>query len=81
MSYTTTSGGIHELVIAPTKGAFNDQVQGRSYAVRIHAQDKPRSISIGGKQTSQWAWDDKEGIATITMPKQSIRDSVDLMWQ
>ena len=81
MSYTTTSGGIHELVIAPTKGAFNDQVQGRSYAVRIHAQDKPRSISIGGKRTSQWAWDDKEGIATITMPKQSIRDSVDLMWQ
>jgi alpha-glucosidase (family GH31 glycosyl hydrolase) len=81
MTYTTTSGGVHELVIAPTKGMFNDQVQDRSYAVRIHAQGKPKSISIGGKQISQWAWDDKEGIATITLPKHSIRDSVDLIWQ
>jgi alpha-glucosidase (family GH31 glycosyl hydrolase) len=81
MNYITTSDGSHQLVMAPTKGTFTGQVQARTYEVRIHAQEKPKSITADGKQISQWTWDDNNGTATITLPKQTIRDGMSLIWR
>ncbi|GAB2573805.1 DUF5110 domain-containing protein [Dyella jejuensis] len=81
MQYATAADGSHQLVIAPSKGHFNGQLASRAYVLRIHATAKPQSVSADGKPVKTWSWDDKNTVATITLPKQSIRDSVRVSWR
>ncbi len=80
MTYTTARDGSHELVIEPTKGSYAGQVPARSYELRIHAVDKPPSISVDGSKINQWTWDAEQATATIMLAKRSIRDRVRVVW-
>ena len=81
MSYVTKPDGSHELAVAPAKGTYKAQPSLRSYVVRIHAQGKPQSVSVNGKATTQWSWDDKEAAAVVTVPQQSIRHGLSVIWR
>jgi alpha-glucosidase (family GH31 glycosyl hydrolase) len=80
MSYTTGSDGHHQLVIDPAKGSFNGQVQARSYELRIHTDGKPAAIAIDGSDAGRWKWSAKDAIATVVVPKRTIRDRVSVTW-
>jgi alpha-glucosidase (family GH31 glycosyl hydrolase) len=80
MTYAANADGSHTLTIAPAKGMYLGQPAMRSYVVRLHGTDKPRNISANGKPVAQWSWDDQDATATVTLPKQSIRDSVVVSW-
>ncbi|GAB2548273.1 glycoside hydrolase family 31 protein [Rhodanobacter koreensis] len=80
MTYATSSDGSHQLVIEPTKGSFAGQVQARSYELRIHAANKPLSISVNGSNVSQWTWNAKEATATVMLPKQAIQNRISVKW-
>jgi alpha-glucosidase (family GH31 glycosyl hydrolase) len=80
MTYAPASDGSHQLVIEPTSGSFKGQVQARSYELRIHAADKPPSIAVNGKDAGQWAWNGKDATATVTLPRQSIRNKIVVTW-
>lgn len=91
MHYATDAEGQHQLVIEPAKGSFAGQVQARSYEVHIHAASRPASIAVdssngshwkwkAGGAVAHWKWDAKEGVATVTVPKQGIRERVSVSW-
>jgi len=80
MTYATGSDGSHQFVVEPTSGSFKGQVQARSYELRIHATDKPPSISVNGKDAGQWSWNSKDATATVMLPRQSIRNRIVVTW-
>jgi alpha-glucosidase (family GH31 glycosyl hydrolase) len=81
LRYDAKADGSHALTVAPAKGTYRGQPPQRAYDVRIHAAGKPQSISVNGKATTQWTWDDQDATATVTVPKQSIRDAVSIVWR
>ena len=81
MTYATSSNGLHHLVIEPTKGAFQGQVQARSYELRIHAADRPSSVTVNDKDVGAVTWDAKQAIAVVALPKQAIRDRITVVWR
>jgi alpha-glucosidase (family GH31 glycosyl hydrolase) len=81
MTYATSSNGLHHLVIEPTKGTFQGQVQARSYELRIHAADRPSSVTVNDKGVGLVTWDAKQAIAVIALPKQTIRDRITVAWR
>lgn len=80
MTYATSRDGSHHLVIEPTKGEFEGQVQARSYELRIHATDRPSSVSANGRDVGRWTWDAQQATATIMLPRQTIRDRLSVVW-
>jgi hypothetical protein len=54
MRYAPGTDGMHRIVIGPTPGAFDGQVQRRSYEVRIHGIAKPGGISVDGEPVKGW---------------------------
>jgi alpha-glucosidase (family GH31 glycosyl hydrolase) len=81
MSYTTSSDDLHQILIEPTKGAFQGQVQARSYELHIHAPGKPTSIRFNGRDVGQGSWDAKRAMAIVVLPEQPIRDPVKVTWR
>jgi alpha-glucosidase (family GH31 glycosyl hydrolase) len=81
MTYAASSDGFHHLVIEPTKGTFQGQVQARSYEVRIHAVDRPSSVSVNGGDVGRWTWDAEQATAVVVLPRQSIRDRLSVAWR
>jgi alpha-glucosidase (family GH31 glycosyl hydrolase) len=81
MTYAASSDGFHHLVIEPTKGTFQGQVQARSYELRIHAADKPSSLSVSGRDVGRWTWDAEQATAVVVLPRQSIRDRISVAWR
>jgi len=81
MTYATSSDGLHQILIEPAKGAFQGQVQVRSYELHIHAPDKPTSISFNGRDVGQGNWDAKRAMAIVVLPKQPIRDRISVTWR
>ena len=81
MTYATSNDGLHQILIEPTKGAFQGQVQARSYELHIHAPDKPTSISFNGRDVGQGNWDAKRVMAIVVLPKQPIRDRISVTWR
>jgi alpha-glucosidase (family GH31 glycosyl hydrolase) len=81
IDYRSDADGSHQLVVAPAKGGYKGQPLSRSYVVRIHAVDKPRSVSINDKPTTQWSWDDKEATVVVNVPRQSVREGVRVTWR
>lgn len=79
MTYATSPDGSHHLVIEPTKGEFEGQVHARSYELRIHATDKRRRY-LPTAGTSAGGWDAEQATATITLPRQTIRDGLSVVW-
>ena len=75
-----TAGGEHRLVIGPTTGSYARQRQSRRYALRIHAQSRPRSIAVDGKPTAQWQWHARDSTAFLTLPVASIRRAITVTW-
>ena len=74
MNYFTNSDGSHHIVIGPTKGSFDGQVQQRSYQLHIHNIKKPQSVSVNGQNFKKWTWNAKQSMVIIHLPKQSIRN-------
>lgn len=81
MRYVTGTDGMHRLVIGPTRGAFAQQVQDRSYELRIHADARPRSVHMDGQAVSNWRWDAAQSTAIVAVPRHTIRDRVEVDWQ
>jgi alpha-glucosidase (family GH31 glycosyl hydrolase) len=81
MTHATSSNGVHHLVIEPTKGTFQGQVPARSYELRIHAADRPSSITVNDRDVGQVPWDAKQAIAVVALPKQAIRDRISVVWR
>ncbi|HUA22833.1 MAG TPA: TIM-barrel domain-containing protein [Steroidobacteraceae bacterium] len=75
-----TSGASHQLTIGPTMGSFAGQGQARTYAVRIHAAQRPASIAVDGKTVGDWHWDASESTAYVVLPVGSIRRAVTVTW-
>jgi alpha-glucosidase (family GH31 glycosyl hydrolase) len=73
--------GSHRIVIGPTGGTFEGQVQRRSYEVRLHGIDEPASISVDGNTVRQWTWNAADVTATIQVPAHSIRGRVTVAWR
>lgn len=57
--------GDYTLTISPVEGKFKGQLKKRSYIVKIHGLLKPASISLDGKEVSDWFWDAKMRVATV----------------
>ena len=81
ISYATAADGSHTLTVAPAKGTYKGQPTTRAYVICIHASGKPQSVSANGKTVDSWGWDDKHAVATVTLPKESIRDGVSVTWR
>ncbi len=81
ISYATSSSGSHQLIIEPTRGSYAGQVRARSYELRIHAANRPPSISVNGSKIDQWTWHAKEGTAIVPLPRQAIVDRISVAWQ
>jgi alpha-glucosidase (family GH31 glycosyl hydrolase) len=81
MSYETRPDGSHVLTVAATQGTYQRQPSARAYVIRIHALGKPQSVSANGKPVTQWRWDDKDAVATLTLPQQSIHDDLRVTWR
>jgi alpha-glucosidase (family GH31 glycosyl hydrolase) len=81
IAYAASSDGSHHLVIGPTKGTFQGQVQARSYELRVHAADKPSSLSVDGREVGRWTWDAEQAAAVVVLPRQSIRDRISVTWR
>jgi alpha-glucosidase (family GH31 glycosyl hydrolase) len=81
MSYETLPDGSHTLTIDATQGTYKHQPAARSYDIRIHALTKPQLVSANGKPVMQWTWDDKDDVATVTLPQQRIGDRVNITWR
>jgi alpha-glucosidase (family GH31 glycosyl hydrolase) len=81
MRYAPESNGTHRIVIGPTRGAFDGQVQRRSYDLQIHGINPPTSISVDGRNVADWSWDAANATATIPVPAHSIRDRLTVEWR
>jgi Glycosyl hydrolases family 31 TIM-barrel domain/Glycosyl hydrolase family 31 C-terminal domain/Domain of unknown function (DUF5110) len=75
-----SAGGNHRLVIGPTTGTYAGQRQSRRYAVRIHAQSRPRSIAVDGRPVAHWQWQAGDSTAFLTLPVASIRRAITVTW-
>lgn len=76
MAYFTNKNGSHVVVIGPTTGSFDGQVQKRSYQLHLHSITKPDSVSVNGQPLKKWSWDSKGSVAVIKLPGQSIRNEI-----
>jgi alpha-glucosidase (family GH31 glycosyl hydrolase) len=81
VTYATNSNGLHHLVIEPTQGAFQGQLQVRSYELHIHATDKPASISVDGRDVGPGSWDAAQATAVVALPRRAIRDRIEVAWR
>ncbi|GGA32173.1 TIM-barrel domain-containing protein [Dyella nitratireducens] len=81
MSYATKADGSYELTVAAAKGTYKGQSAMRSYDVRIHGGSRPQSVSVNGKATTQWRWDDTDATTIVTVPQQDIHDAVSVTWR
>ena len=81
MTYVSGSDGSHQLVIEPTRGRFQGQVQARSYELRIHATDKPSSISVNGRDAGPWTWEAEQATAVVVVASQPIRERISVAWR
>ena len=81
MTYASGSDGSHQLVIEPTRGRFQGQVQARSYELRIHATDRPSSISVNGRDAGPWTWEPEQATAVVVVPSQPIRERISVAWR
>ena len=73
--------GLEQLLIGPTQGAFQGQLEERSYELRIHTTDRPSSISLDGTPLSQWTWEADQTTAVVSLPRRSIRNRIGVEWR
>ena len=76
IAYSTGPNGSHRIAIGPTKGAFDGQVLKRSYELRVRGVDKPRSVSVNGREFDKWTWNNGESTVIIKLPLRGIRDKI-----
>lgn len=81
LTYATDSKGLHHLVIEPTRGAFQGQLQARAYELHIHAPDRPASMSVDGKHVGPGTWDAAHATAVALLPRRAIRDRIEVTWR
>ncbi|HTV86825.1 MAG TPA: TIM-barrel domain-containing protein [Dyella sp.] len=81
IGYATGADGVHTVTVAPAKGTYQGQPPSRAYVICIHALGKPQSVSANGRPISSWSWDANSAVATVTLPKQSVRDALQVTWR
>ena len=72
----TTHGGLHRVVIGPTRGAYHGQLPQRGYALSIHARQRPEALAVDGHGVAGLHWNPARRLAQIELPRSSIRDAV-----
>lgn len=75
-AYSTGPNGSCSIVIGPTKGSFDGQVLKRAYEINIRGVNKPRSVSLNGREFENWTWNNGESTVTISIPSHSIREKI-----
>ncbi len=76
---STAKGGAWKIEIGPAGGSFQGQVESRAYSLELHNLREPVSVTAGGKAipranaTPGWSWDSTKAVATIQLPKLSVR--------
>ena len=75
-----THGGLHRLVIGPTRGAYHGQLPQRGYAIDIHTRQRPEALAIDGHEATGFRWNAARRLAQIELPRSSIRDAVVVTW-
>jgi alpha-glucosidase (family GH31 glycosyl hydrolase) len=80
ITYDSSADGRHHLVIEPTRGSYRGQPQQRAYQLHIHTPSRPQSIEANGRAIAGWSWDAQHATAAATLPAQSIRDRVSVVW-
>jgi alpha-glucosidase (family GH31 glycosyl hydrolase) len=81
ISYARGGDGLEQLLIGPTRGTFQGQVEERSYELRIHTTGRPSSISVDGRPLSHWSWDADQATAVVSLPARPIRDRISVAWR
>jgi alpha-glucosidase (family GH31 glycosyl hydrolase) len=81
MAHTADRDGLQHLTIEPTQGKYQGQLEERAYELRIHATDKPSTLSVDGREVGQWRWDAGAATAVIELPQRSIRDRISVTWR
>jgi alpha-glucosidase (family GH31 glycosyl hydrolase) len=81
LTHSTDAQGVQHLVIDPTRGSFKGQVAARTFELHIHTPGKPGSISLNGKYAGPVSWDAAQATATVTLPRHSIRDRIEVTWR
>jgi alpha-glucosidase (family GH31 glycosyl hydrolase) len=81
IDYSTGADGVQQLVIAPTSGTFEGQVQRRSYELHIHATGKPQGVTVDGQPFDHWSWDADHMIATFRLPERNVRVAMKVAWR
>src|SRR5581483_6558649 len=79
MTYRTSASG-HELVIGPTTGSFAGQRESREYELRLHAAQRPASISLNGRRVAQWHWRSGDSTADVMLPVEAVRHELKVTW-
>ena len=74
------SDGLNRLVIEPAAGSYPGQPSTRSYELHIHADSKPSSIAVDGRDAA-WRWDAQRSIAILIVSARPIREPVRCEWR
>jgi len=81
LTHSTDAQGVQHLVIDPAQGSFKGQVAARTFELHIHMSGKPGSISLNGKSAGPISWDSAQATATVTLPRHSIRNRIEVTWR
>ena len=80
LSHGVAADGSQNLTVAPTQGAYEGQPQARSYDVRLYGLERPRAVSVNGKE-AHWSWNAGRKVATVTVASQSIHQPLRIEWR
>ena len=71
-----TNSSTHQIIINPSKGSFDNQVQNRAYKLIVHGIIKPVTVSLNKENNVNWKWDSERSNIAINVPAQSIRKKI-----
>ena len=59
--------GQFTLTIKPAEGKFAGQLKKRSYLIKVHGLLEPESVSLNGRDMSDWSWDPAMRVTSIRL--------------
>jgi alpha-glucosidase (family GH31 glycosyl hydrolase) len=80
ISFKSSGTAQWQMVIGPTDGQFQGQVDRRAYEIQLHNLPEPTSVNVDGQSIPQraggapgWSWNRAKSVATIRLNMHSIR--------
>jgi alpha-glucosidase (family GH31 glycosyl hydrolase) len=81
--FSKQSAKQYQLLIGPTRGAFNGQPQDRAYELRFHGLSKPRAVTLNDRSLKStqaveegWSWDEARSMSRVIVFAKGIRQPV-----